>query len=236
MLNVGYVYDLPFFKKPGITHTLLGGWEWSGIVAFSTGTPLNITNGTTYGDNAGVGNGVGTGSYPDLIGNPRANVPPRSEVTGDNYAGFFYNPNAFVAPTGLTFGNVGRNFLRNPSRTNFDMALFKHFAIKESMAFEFRAEAFNVFNHTEWGGPVRVDNSRRLRRVPLEAQSVWILGSPGTHTAARSEVHLLTSRRQLQIKARPRKRPGFFHWRAMPCGDSRFRHGGAKQTEIQLRS
>ena len=33
------------------------------------------------------------------------------------------------------------------------MGLFKHFAIKESTAFEFRAEAFNVFNHTEWGGP-----------------------------------------------------------------------------------
>ena len=42
--------------------------------------------------------------------------------------------------------------MRNPRRTNFDMALFKHFALKESMAFEFRAEAYNVFNHTEWGG------------------------------------------------------------------------------------
>ena len=48
MLNVGWVYDLPFFRKPGMTHTLLGGWEWSGIFAFSTGTPLNVTNGTTY--------------------------------------------------------------------------------------------------------------------------------------------------------------------------------------------
>ena len=76
MLNVGYIYDLPFFKKPGITHTLLGGWEWSGIVAFATGTPLTITNGTTYGDNAGVGNGVGTGSYPDLVGNPSTGIPP----------------------------------------------------------------------------------------------------------------------------------------------------------------
>ena len=68
------------------------------------------------------------------------------------YAGFFYNPAAFATPTGLTFGDVGRNFLRNPDRTNFDMALFKRFAIKESMAFEFRAEAFNIFNHTEFNG------------------------------------------------------------------------------------
>jgi hypothetical protein len=57
----------------------------------------------------------------------------------------------FVAPRGLTFGDAGRNILRNPHRTNFDMALFKRFAIAESKAFEFRAEAFNVFNHTQWG-------------------------------------------------------------------------------------
>jgi Carboxypeptidase regulatory-like domain len=152
MLNVGYVYDLPFFRKPGLTRALIGGWQWSGIFAFSTGTPLNVTNGTTYGDNAGVGNAVGTGSYPDLVGNPRANVPPPSQVTSNAYAGYFYNPAAYATPTGLTFGDVGRNSLRNPTRTNFDMALFKHFPIKESMSFEFRAEAFNIFNHTEWGG------------------------------------------------------------------------------------
>jgi hypothetical protein len=152
MLNVGYVYDLPFFRKTGLSHALLGGWEYSGIAAYSTGTPLNITNGTTYGDNAGVGNAVGTGSYPDLVGNPHVGVPPPSQVTGNSYAGYFYDPAAFATPTGLTFGNVGRNFLRNPNRTNFDMALFKHFALKENMSFEFRAEAFNIFNHTEWGG------------------------------------------------------------------------------------
>jgi hypothetical protein len=151
LLNIGYIYDFPIFKHPGMTHTLLGGWEWSGIVAFSTGTPLNVTNGTNYGDNAGVGNGAGTGSYPDVIGNARASVPPPNPAT-PQYAGFFYNPGAFAVPTGLTFGDAGRNYLRNPNRTNFDMALFKHFAIRESMAFEFRAEAFNIFNHTEWGG------------------------------------------------------------------------------------
>ncbi len=153
LLNIGYVYDLPFFRKPGVTHSILGGWQWSGIVAFSTGTPFTVTNGTDVGDNAGVGNGVGTGSYPDIVSNPNANIPPASQVTLSSDAGFFYNPGAFAVPTGLTFGNSGRNSLRNPNRTNFDMALFKHFAIKESMAFEFRAEAFNIFNHSEWTGP-----------------------------------------------------------------------------------
>jgi len=153
MLNIGYVYDLPFFKHRGVAHVALGGWQWSGIVAFSTGTPFTVTNGTTFGDNAGVGNGVGTGSYADRVGNPNANIPPASAVSQSSDAGFFYNPAAFATPTGLTFGNSGRNSLRNPNRTNFDMALFKHFAIKESTALEFRLEAFNVFNHSEWTGP-----------------------------------------------------------------------------------
>jgi hypothetical protein len=152
MLNVGIVYDFPFFKRAGIARTLLGGWEWSSIMGFATGTPVTVTNGTTYGDNAGVGNGVGTGSYPDLIGNPKSGIPPRNSVNSTSYSEFFYNPGAYVLPRGLTFGTAGRNSLRNPGRSNIDMALFKHFAIKESMAFEFRAEAFNIFNHTQWSG------------------------------------------------------------------------------------
>jgi hypothetical protein len=152
MFNAGWVYDIPLFKKTGLTHSLLGGWEYSGIATFATGTPVNVTNGTTYGDNAGVGNGVGTGSFPDLIGNPNSNIPPNSELAGPSYSKFFNNPGAFALPQGLTFGNAGRNSVRNPGRENFDMALFKHFAIKESMAFEFRAEAFNIFNHTQWNG------------------------------------------------------------------------------------
>jgi hypothetical protein len=152
MLNVGYIYDLPFFTKHGLSHALLGGWQYSGIATFATGTPLTVTNGTTYGDNAGVGNGVGTGSYVDQIGNPSAGIPPKSELEGPSYSKFAYNPAAFAVPTGLTFGDSGRDNLRNPGRVNFDMALFKHFAIKENMAFEFRGEAFNVFNHPEWSG------------------------------------------------------------------------------------
>ncbi len=86
MLNVGYVYDLPFFRKTGLTHALLGGWQYSGIATLATGTPLTITNGTTFGDNAGVGNGVGTGSYPDLVGIATSNVPPQSALNSGSYS------------------------------------------------------------------------------------------------------------------------------------------------------
>jgi hypothetical protein len=55
-----------------------------------------------------------------------------------------------VAPRGLTFGDAGRNFLNNPRQVNFDMAMVKHFRITEGSEAQFRVEAFNIFNHTEF--------------------------------------------------------------------------------------
>ncbi|HKE30580.1 MAG TPA: carboxypeptidase regulatory-like domain-containing protein, partial [Candidatus Angelobacter sp.] len=148
IFNLSYVYDLPFFTGSGLKHTLLGGWQWSGITTVSTGSPFNVLNGV-FSDNAGVGNNIGAGSFPDVIGDTHTNIPNVAPQPG--FGPFLFNPGAFAAPRGLTFGNAGRNFLRNPNRTNFDMALFKHFKIRESMGLEFRAEAFNIFNHTQWG-------------------------------------------------------------------------------------
>jgi Carboxypeptidase regulatory-like domain len=146
ILNISYVWDVPFFKGKGISHVVLGGWQFSGLAGISTGTPFSVLYST---DNAGVANGVGSGSRADLVGNPNSGF---SRTNAPGLGPLWYNPAAYAAPRGLTFGNSGRDSLRNPRRTNFDMALFKHFPIKESLAFEFRAEAFNVFNHTEWNG------------------------------------------------------------------------------------
>jgi len=159
-ISLAYVYDLPFFKGRGLAHRLLGGWEWSGITAIQSGSPFSVYNAgngsIAPADNAGAGNnfsqignlgGLTAGSYPDLVGNPRAGV---QNAPDPGFGPLLYNPAAFVAPRGLTFGDAGRNILNNPWRTNFDMALLKHFAVTESKYFEFRAEAFNVFNHTEF--------------------------------------------------------------------------------------
>ena len=147
VLNFGYDWNLPFFAKGGLLHTILGGWEYSGVTTFNTGTPFSVTY-ADVSDNAGVANGVGSASRPDLVGDPNASF---SQTPLQGFKQQFYNPAAFAAPRGLTFGTAGRNILRNPNRLNFDMALFKNFQIRESMNIEFRAEAFNVFNHFQPG-------------------------------------------------------------------------------------
>jgi len=149
-MSLSYVYAIPFFKGPGLTHALLGGWQVSGITVAQSGLPFSVTNGTTYGDNAGVGNGVGTGSRPDQVGEPHTVTAAQQAAASTVFGPLHYNPAAYALPTGLTFGNVGRNTLNLPGRINFDAGLFKQFPIKENMGFQFRWEVFNVFNHTQY--------------------------------------------------------------------------------------
>lgn len=149
VLNFSYVWEMPFFKQKGWKNLALGGWEYSGISTLQSGMPFTVVNGNAYIDNAGVGNTVGTGSTPDIVGNPYSVTAMPLAFEGP----LMYNPNAFAQPQGLTFGTAPRNYLIGPRRINFDMALYKHFAVTEAKAFEFRAEAYNVFNHTEFSAP-----------------------------------------------------------------------------------
>ncbi len=154
VLTFGYVLDLPYLSShKTLVSKLVGGWQWSGLTTFYTGTPFSVDAGSADGiyPGPGVGNGTGvSGGFLNVVGNPWS-TPPQSQVAGI-LGPVLYNPQAFAAPTGLTFGDAGRNLLRNPDRLSFDMGLFKNFYVKENMHFEFRAEAFNVFNHTNFSG------------------------------------------------------------------------------------
>ncbi len=178
LLNISYIYTLPNLStafqqvtaghageptgddqdvslpsSPSRLLSILGdGWQISGITVFQSGTPFSVINGGSGSvsvlDNAGVANGVGAGSYPDVVAVPAP--APDERLNTKSFGPLLGNPNMFVAPRGLTFGDAGRNFLNNPHRINFDMSLLKHFKVTESSVLEFRAEAFNIFNHTQF--------------------------------------------------------------------------------------
>jgi ribosomal protein L25 (general stress protein Ctc) len=142
------------FGLSRLERNLFDHWQLSGITLYQTGTPFSIINeGNTTGvgqlDNAGVANGVGSGSYVDM-NRFRNKSRYHSGKSGSSEGPLLGNPDLFSAPQGLTFGNSGRNSMNNPSRLNFDTALLKHFKVTESSDLEFRAEAFNVFNHTQF--------------------------------------------------------------------------------------
>jgi hypothetical protein len=134
-------------------HAIFSNWEFSGITTFQSGQPFSVVNGGSTGisvlDNAGVANGTGAGSYPDLIENPNGQAP----LGGNNpqsIGPILGNPAAFAAPRGLTFGTAGRNSMNNPSRLNWDMSLIKNITVWNERSLQFRVEAFNVFNHTQF--------------------------------------------------------------------------------------
>jgi hypothetical protein len=144
-------------QDSGFLHALLDGWQLSGIATFQSGTPFSVINGGSNNlgisvlDNAGIANGAGAGSYPDVLGSPRSALPTGiTRLNSQSIGPLLYNPAAFEAPQGLTFGDSGRNFLNNPHRINFDMSGFKNFKITEGSTLELRGEAFNVFNHTQF--------------------------------------------------------------------------------------
>jgi hypothetical protein len=119
---------------------LAGGWQVNGITALQTGAPLKIT--------LNASNPYG-GIRPNSTGQT-ANLPAseRSRVR-------WFNTSVFTQPPAYSLGNVGRTLpdARNPGIQNFDLSLFKIISLTEALKLQFRAEAFNVLNHTQFNGP-----------------------------------------------------------------------------------
>lgn len=138
------IYDLPgFFDTKSWTGRMLNGWQVSGTMTLSGGNPLDVQLGEDWNyDSVG-------GDRPDLAG-------PITYTSGttDQRAASYFDRSAFALPsTRNTFGNLRRNALWGPGRWFADASLLKSFAIREGMTAQFRAEAFNLFNHANLNDP-----------------------------------------------------------------------------------
>ena len=145
VLQLGWLYDLPMgkgkmFAKSGAAAAILGGWEVNGIMSGYTGTPFTVGDSTPNNapDNSQTANQVGPVQQPGLIGS----------------SGLYFNPAAF-ASVGVanTFGNSGRNILRNPGVFNTDLNITRDFHIKERATLQFRSEWYNFANTSHFNGP-----------------------------------------------------------------------------------
>jgi len=138
---VNFDYQLPFLKNSdnGFLKATLGGWELSGIVSMQTGVPINITQGGTNVCSIPLDTCT---NRPDLTGN----------ITYPHTVKQWFSTSAFTAPAPGTWGNLGYNAVRGPGRHNWNLSFFKNFVFSESRGskLEFRADAFNAWNHTQF--------------------------------------------------------------------------------------
>lgn len=150
-LIINYIWSIPFFQgKKGSLGQLLDGWQLSGITTFASGLP---TTACLPFDNTGIGSGFAGCERPKVIGS--VNLPKGSRTVNP-----YFNTDAFSLPAGGTFGNAANNSIRLPGVNNWDFSVYKNFHTPwfggdlwgEKSEIQFRAEFFNLWNHTQFSG------------------------------------------------------------------------------------
>jgi hypothetical protein len=171
-------WDLPFDRAwASGPKRLTGGWSLYPIFSWRTGFPLDVFAGfgasrssagpSAAGDRQIVRANLTGGALPGQIGNPRTQQGLSNPCTGRTRTGnFWFNPGTVtclgfpssgtaIANAALrTYGSLPRNAFRGPGRTNLDLAISKMTPlIGERLKMEFKAEFFNILNHTEFANP-----------------------------------------------------------------------------------
>jgi len=150
-VSLELIYDLPFFKKSNwFAKNLVGNWEIAPVWQFQTPeyfTAQSITDSNQNGDSApdrtifNAAGVPGTGSNATALKN----------TAGDTVAYLATNPGAQYIKAGLgALATAQRNTIPLPRTNNWDLTMIKRFNITEGTAFEFQAQAYNIFNHSQY--------------------------------------------------------------------------------------
>ncbi len=155
------LYELPFGKgRPllgsasGLLNQVVGGWQLNLIPSFQSGVSRNVTspNFSTISYITQRADATGIDPFSSFTLNGQS-ITPGEGFGGNNRSLYWFNPQAFSRTAPLKFGTSGRDILRAPGFSNWDLSLFKNFAIRERTALQFRAEFFNSLNHPRFDPP-----------------------------------------------------------------------------------
>jgi len=135
---VNAIYDLPFKGNRAVA-----GWQLATIASLQSGNPFTV-NGGTAAINGGALLGGVTTIRPDIFG--------PVTVTNNPNGWLSLAPGALVNPTNH-FGNLGRNAFVGPGWEDVDVSVVKNTKITERLNVQFRADAFDLLNHPNFGQP-----------------------------------------------------------------------------------
>jgi len=142
---VSYYWELPSHKYTGAAGKILNGWALSGITTFQTGFPIRIT--TLDDQELMYSFDFELPGEPDLVA-PFHTLKPQS------HGNYFFDSSSFSEDN--TFGRIGnspRTICCGPHISNTDFAVLKTIGLSETRRIDFRAEFFNIFNHTQFFNP-----------------------------------------------------------------------------------
>jgi predicted heme/steroid binding protein len=196
---INYLYQLPFFREQkGFAGKALGGWQISGITQFQTGLPCSVIAPNV--DYAGVGQDAnwgcgGNGQFWVVNGDPKiiGTFGPKGQWFATT------NPDGtpiFTAPTPGTFNTQRvRNLIYQPGYQNWNMGLFKTFPVNERLRFQFRAEAYNVWNHPNWCSNSGCNGTTNIGLNPTNTATFGKVLAKGSGTSGQGERNLQLSLR-----------------------------------------
>jgi hypothetical protein len=141
---LSYYWDLPFGKHTGFAGKALNGWAISGISSFQSGFPIRLQ---TQNDNELITSVMFAGTAAPSLNGPLTFLDPKKNGS------YWFDTTNFSDPPLGQFGNLRRTLCCGPGTNNTDFALHKKTNISESKYIQFRAEFFNVFNHTQFFNP-----------------------------------------------------------------------------------
>jgi len=143
---INATYDLPFARRQGSGSSLLSklfrDWQLSGIETVQSGLPFTPQLSYNPSNDGDTRNPVRPSlnpkfTWPLILGAPN----------------LYFHPTAFIQPLAGTYGNAGRNILTGPGLAETDLSLAKKLAFSERLHLQFRAEFFNLLNHTNFNTP-----------------------------------------------------------------------------------
>jgi hypothetical protein len=139
---VSFIYKLPLVRESRRwTYALFGQWQAGGNFTTQSGAPFTVN---ISSDQANIG--AGPAQRPNVAGSP--NDGPKTPRE-------WFNTSVFSLPGLYTFGNTPRNAVIGPGLQEFDLLLQKEIPLTEALKLEFRAEAYNLFNHPNFNIPNR---------------------------------------------------------------------------------
>ena len=150
--SISYVYEFPKVMKdgPAFVRYLINDWQTSGLFQARSGDPLTILSNSN--------NASGSGQNRDravLVGNPYGGNACGTTAPCKNWL----NPTSFQNNAAGTYGSIVKGSFSGPGYTDWDVSLARNFSMTERAALQFRAEYFNIFNHTNFGDPGTTNNS-----------------------------------------------------------------------------